>query len=85
MPDRHHFRFQVQRPNADRILEGANGGPLSDIGFFKMGKFNVGSHETTALNHRMSDAPAFEVWGRSGHGAAVQEIIRQTGAPTVWL
>lgn len=42
--DRTLYRFQVQGPNADKILEEVNGDLLPDIGFFKMGKFNVGEH-----------------------------------------
>jgi len=78
--DRHVFRYQVQGPNADRILERVNGGPLPDIPFFKMGRFNVGDHTVTALNHRMSGAPGYEFWGPSAEGPAVKQALLEAGA-----
>ncbi len=77
--DRRIFRFQVQGPNADKILEDLNGGPLPDIPFFKMGRFNIGPHEVTALNHRMSGAPGYEFWGPSKNGDAVRQLILEVG------
>ena len=53
---RQRFRFQVQGPNADKLMEELNGGPLPDIPFFKMGRFKIGPHEVVALTHRMSGA-----------------------------
>lgn len=79
LSDRRHFRFQVQGPNADRILEELNGGSLPDIEFFKMGKFSVGPHQVTALNHRMSGAPGYEIWGPSADGQAVMDLLIETG------
>lgn len=80
LDDRQRFRFQVQGPNADRILEKVNGGPLPDIPFFKMGRFKVGPHEVTALNHRMSGAPGYEFWGPSEVGQDVMDRIMAAGA-----
>lgn len=60
---REFFRFQVQGPNAWKILEKVNGGPMPDIKFFNMGKFRIGKHEVTALNHRMSGFPGLEFFG----------------------
>lgn len=57
------FRLQLQGPNATEIFEKVNGGPLPEIPFFTMGKFKVGSHEVTALNHRMSGFPGLELFG----------------------
>lgn len=79
LSDRRIFRFQVQGPNADKILNELNGGPTPDIPFFKMGRFNIGRYEVTALNHRMSGAPGYEFWGPSEHGEAVREQILAAG------
>lgn len=79
LAERHYYRYQVQGPNADKILEKVNGGPLPDIGFFKMGKFKVGEHEVTALNHRMSGAPGYEFWGPSAESHAVRDILLEAG------
>lgn len=79
LADRRLFRYQVQGTTALPILEEVNGGPLPDIGFFKMGRFTVAGHEVTALNHRMSGAPGFEFWGKSAFGPAVKEAILSAG------
>jgi vanillate/3-O-methylgallate O-demethylase len=79
LADRRLFRYQVQGTTALPILEEVNGGPLPDIGFFKMGRFTVAGHEVTALNHRMSGAPGFEFWGPSEFGPAVKEAILAAG------
>lgn len=74
------FRYQVQGPNAQKIFEEVHGGPLPDIGFFKMGKLKVSGREVTALNHRMSGAPGFEIWGPSEQGIDVKQAILAAGA-----
>ena len=79
LADRTLYRFQVQGPNADKILEELNGGPLPDIKFFKMGKFKVGEHHVTALNHRMSGEPGFEFWGPAEEGEPVKAILIEAG------
>lgn len=80
LADRRVYRYQVQGPNADRIFERVNGGPLPDIGFFKMGRFKVGDRTVTALNHRMSGAPGYEFWGPAEEGEAVKNIVLDAGA-----
>lgn len=80
LTDRVRFRYQVQGPNADQLLQDLNGGPMPDISFFKMGKFNIGPHEVVALNHRMSGAPGYEFWGPSEVGSDVQALILEAGA-----
>lgn len=79
LADRRLFRYQVQGTTALQILEEVNGGPLPDIGFFKMGRFTVAGHEVTALNHRMSGAPGFEFWGPSALGPGVKDAILAAG------
>lgn len=79
LQDRHLFRYQIQGPNADKILERAHGGPLPDIGFFKMDRFTIGDFKVTALNHRMSGAPGYEFWGPSVDGPAVRDLLMEAG------
>jgi len=79
LTDRKLFRFQVQGPRADELFGELNGGPLPDIPFFKMGRFNIGPHEVVALNHRMSGFPGFEFWGPSEVGDEVRNLILEAG------
>lgn len=78
--DRELYRFQVNGPAAMQILEKVNGGPLPEIGFFKMGKLKVGKHQATGLNHRMSGFPGLELFGPYAEGEAVRETLLEAGA-----
>ncbi|MEU1183408.1 hypothetical protein ABZ464_38385 [Streptomyces sp. NPDC005820] len=73
------FRLQLQGPHAAAIFEKVNGGPMPDIPFFHMGRFKVGPHEVTALNHRMSGFPGYEFTGPYADFASVRDIILEAG------
>jgi vanillate/3-O-methylgallate O-demethylase len=73
------FRFQVQGPNAQAILEKVNGGPLPQIPFFSIGRLKVGAHDVTVLNHRMSGFPGLEMWGPYEEKEAVRETLLEAG------
>jgi vanillate/3-O-methylgallate O-demethylase len=60
---REHYRFQIQGPDAPKIFEKMNGGPVQEIKFFHVDWINVGSKKVQALRHGMSGAPGLEVWG----------------------
>lgn len=60
---RTHYRFQIQGPDAPKIFERMNGGPVPDIPFFHVDWINIGSKKVQALRHGMSGAPGLEVWG----------------------
>jgi vanillate/3-O-methylgallate O-demethylase len=79
LADRRLFRFQVQGPNAQAIIEEATEGNIPPIGFFRMGRFRIGRHEVTALNHRMSGAPGYEMWGPAEIGREVANTILNVG------
>ncbi len=60
---REHYRFQIQGPLANQVLERVNRGSLPDIKFFHVDWINVGSRKARALRHGMSGAPGLEIWG----------------------
>lgn len=60
---RTHYRYQIQGPEAYKIFEKMNRGPIPDIKFFHVDKINVGSKKVQALRHGMSGAPGLEIWG----------------------
>lgn len=60
---RTHYRFQIQGPDAPKIFEKMNGGPVPEIKFFHVDWINVGSKRVQALRHGMSGAPGLEIWG----------------------
>lgn len=60
---RTHYRFQIQGPEANKIFEEINGGPVPDVKFFHTDWINVGSRRVQALRHGMAGAPGLEIWG----------------------
>jgi len=60
---RTHYRYQIQGPEAPKIFEKLNGGPIPEIKFFHVDWINVGSKKVRALRHGMSGAPGLEIWG----------------------
>lgn len=60
---RTHYRFQIQGPEANKIFEKINGGPVQEIKFFNVDWINVGSKRVQALRHGMAGAPGLEIWG----------------------
>ncbi|GAA2229410.1 aminomethyl transferase family protein [Herbiconiux moechotypicola] len=79
-PTREFYRLQLQGPNATKIFEKVNGGPLPEIKFFHMGTFHIGDYQTTALNHRMSGFPGLEFFGPWADLDGVRSTLLAAGA-----
>lgn len=73
------YRFQVQGPNAFKVMEKVNGGPLPEMRFFGMCKFNIAGHEAYGLRHGMAAAPGIEFWGPFEERDAVREAVIEAG------
>ncbi|GAB4260952.1 MAG: aminomethyltransferase family protein [Pararhodobacter sp.] len=74
---RTHYRFQIQGPDAPKIFEKMNGGPIPDIKFFHVDWINIGGRRVQALRHGMSGAPGLEVWGPYADKHYIQSTILQ--------
>src|SRR5882724_12090410 len=59
---RGHYRYQIQGPNAAKILAKLNGGPLPDLKFFNMDTINIKGRKVRCLRHGMAGAPGLEIW-----------------------
>jgi vanillate/3-O-methylgallate O-demethylase len=77
---RRHYRFQVQGPNAEQILNKLNGGPIPDVKFFTMDYITIKGQKVRALRHGMAGAPGLELWGPYAEGDAIREAILEAGA-----
>lgn len=73
------FRFQVQGPNAVKVMEKVTGEPAPDIKFFNMDMFRVAGHSIHALRHGMVGQPGWELFGPWEYGDAVREAIVDAG------
>lgn len=85
------YRYQVQGPNALRVMEKATGKPTPDIRFFNMDTMIVAGRAVRALRHGMVGQPGWELFGPWEDGYAVRDAIvaagqefglRQVGART---
>ncbi len=76
---RRHYRYQVQGPNAAKILDRLNGGPVPDVKFFHMDAISIGGRKVRALRHGMAGAPGLEVWGPYEEGEEIRAAILDAG------
>jgi vanillate/3-O-methylgallate O-demethylase len=81
---RRTFRFEIEGPNTEKILEKANGGPLERVPFFGMTRFTLGGRPVRALSHTMAAVPGsesagFEIWGPAEDGEACWAALLQAG------
>lgn len=76
---RKNYRFQIQGPNAEKIIEKLNGGPFADIKFFHMDYINIGKRKVRALRHGMAGAPGLEIWGPYEEYLEVRDVILEAG------
>ena len=74
------YRYQIQGPNAEKVIEKLNGGPFADIKFFNMDKIKIAGRDVRALRHGMAGAPGLEIWGPYEEGDEIRAAIVEAGA-----
>ncbi|MDR7303778.1 vanillate/3-O-methylgallate O-demethylase [Haloactinomyces albus] len=73
------WRFQIQGPNAWKVIEKVNGGPVEQLRFFRMGYMNVAGEQVRTLRHGMAGAPGLEIWGPYESYGKVRDAILEAG------
>jgi glycine cleavage system aminomethyltransferase T len=73
------YRYQVQGPNALKVVEKATGQPVPDVKFFNMTDFQIAGRRVRALRHGMVGQPGFELFGPWEDGEAVKAAIVEAG------
>jgi vanillate/3-O-methylgallate O-demethylase len=73
------FRYQLQGPNALKVLEKAYGKTLPTVKFFNLGHFEIAGVPVRALNHTMSRHTGLEITGPFEHSAPVLEALLTAG------
>ncbi|WP_104045091.1 vanillate/3-O-methylgallate O-demethylase [Arthrobacter sp. ZGTC412] len=76
---RKYWRFQIQGPNAWKVIEKVNGGPVEQLKFFTMSTMNVGTETVRTLRHGMAGAPGLEIWGPYESYERIRETILEAG------
>jgi len=73
------YRYQIQGPNAAKIIEKLNGGPVPDVKFFHMDAIQIAGRKVRALRHGMAGAPGLEVWGPYEEREEIKAAIVDAG------
>jgi len=73
------YRYQVQGPNALKVMEKVLGGPVPEVKFFQMTTFTIAGKKVRALRHGMVGQPGFELFGPWGEGDSVKAAIVEAG------
>jgi glycine cleavage system aminomethyltransferase T len=73
------YRFQVQGPNALKVIEKVTGKAAPDVKFFNMTEFSIAGHKVRGLRHGMAGQPGFELFGPWAEGDAVKAAIVEAG------
>src|SRR5690606_1180436 len=72
------YRYQIQGPNAQKVIEKLNGS-MPDIKFFNLGEITIAGRKVRALRHGMAGAPGLEVWGPYEQGDEIRNAILEAG------
>ncbi len=76
---RKNYRFQLQGPNAMKILSTAMGTAAPDLKFFNMAHVDIGGKDVIALRHGMAGQPGYELFGPWADYAAVHAALVEAG------
>lgn len=81
---RRFFRYQLNGPLTQRVIEKAAGGATEPIPFFRIGELTIAGHRVGALNHTMSGVPGaeytgLELFGPAGDGPEVYKALLAAG------
>jgi syringate O-demethylase len=73
------YRYQIQGPNAPKVMEKVLRGPVPEVKFFHMATFTIADKTVHALRHGMVGQPGFELFGPWSDGEAVKAAIVEAG------
>jgi syringate O-demethylase len=73
------YRYQVQGPNAMKVIEKVIGKAAPDLKFFNMTTITIAGKTVGALRHGMSGQPGWELYGPWDDAPAVHEALVRGG------
>jgi syringate O-demethylase len=74
------YRFQIQGPNALKVVSKVIGAKAPDLKFFNMTELTVAGRRVRALRHGMAGQPGFELFGPWAEGEEVRMALVEAGA-----
>ncbi len=75
------FRYQIQGPLGQQLVERAFGGPLPSTPFFHASPVTLAGKQFVALRHGMAGQPGYEFIGDYVHHESVKEALMGAGEP----
>jgi len=76
---RRNYRFQIQGPNAMKVIERVTGVPVPDVKFFHLTWTEIAGKKVRALRHGMAGQPGLELFGAWDDGEAVRLALVAAG------
>jgi vanillate/3-O-methylgallate O-demethylase len=76
---RSFYRYQVEGPNAWKLLEKVHGGPLPEIKFFRSDTLNIAGCNVRGMRHSMGGVPGLELSGPWDDRHAVKDALVDGG------
>jgi len=73
------YRYQLQGPHANAVMEKIFGGPAPDVKFFHIGEVTIAGKAVRALRHGMAGQPGFEFYGPWADHEAVRTALLEAG------
>ncbi|WP_136708898.1 aminomethyltransferase family protein [Agromyces sp. H66] len=73
------YRYELQGPEANRVMEKLFGGPVPEVKFFHIADFTIAGRPVKALRHGMAGQPGFEFYGPWADNQVVLDAIMEAG------
>ncbi|MET8004437.1 syringate O-demethylase [Nonomuraea glycinis] len=77
--NRRNYRYQIQGPNASKVIEKVTGASAPELKFFRMTTMEIAGRTVRALRHGMAGQPGYELFGPWAEGEAVHEALVKAG------
>ncbi|WP_413250269.1 aminomethyl transferase family protein [Sinomonas flava] len=74
------YRYELQGPRANEVMEKVFAGPIPEIKFFHIGDVEIAGRPVRALRHGMAGQPGFEFYGPWEDNEAVLAALMDAGA-----
>jgi syringate O-demethylase len=78
--NRRSYRFQIQGPNAVKVMEKATGKPAPELKFFHMTTVAIAGRPVRALRHGMAGQAGYELFGPYADYDAIHSALVKAGA-----
>lgn len=76
---RQAYRYQIQGPNAMKLMQKVVEGTVPDLKFFNMATLKIAGKKVSALRHGMAGQPGFEVFGPWSEGEEIKAAFVEAG------